>query len=165
VIGRVTNARYVLRSIVAELEKMKPANGYLVDVKKVLVPSYEPMSPSMVKEDTPSLHVWAMENGLGDSQHGETRRVLVVWIAGVVKQANELQETLIDFAEQVRAVMLMNPARNFPGFAGTNTHGVTTIEDEGGISYSTDPTVVKASGCGVFLSKWRVEYVFATPLG
>jgi len=163
-VAGMPNARYLVESVKVELEGISRKAGYWTDVARVIVPGYPPGHVRMLEADAPSLHLWAMQIGLGDSLMGEIRRVLGLWIGGVLKTDQDLQENLIEFAECVRAVMLLNPARNFPTYAGANTWGVTTIEDADGTSFATQVRD-GVLGEGWFLSKWRIEYVYAPPVG
>jgi hypothetical protein len=152
------NQRYILRQISTAIAGIR-RDVYYVDVATCQIPNYAPMSPAMMLPDTPSAHIWAMESGLGNSKNGAAERELAVWIYGVVKQNEEIQEALIDFAESVRAVMLFQIPISLPGDLA-----VTVIEGDEGIAYQTE----KMDGggfAGTFVSKWRVNYAFPSPAG
>jgi len=157
-VGTVPNARFLAEEIERQLKLIKRPDFY-ADVATVQMPSYEPLSQAMWAADTPSLHVWVTESGVGDSKVGMPRRTLVVWIGGVVKQDRELQENLIELAESVRAVMLFK----LLAVTALADMGVFVIEESEGIAFQLE----KQDGgfAGMFLSKWRVEYDYPSPAG
>lgn len=156
-VGTVPNARFLAEEIERQLKLIKRPD-YYADVAWVEMPSYEPLSEKMWEPDTPSLHIWISESGLGESKIGMPRRTLSVWIGGVVKQDRELQENLIELAESVRAVMLFKVHTATP-----SDMAVFVIEDDQGIAFQLERQ--DGGFAGMFLSKWRVEYDYPSPAG
>jgi len=162
--GAKPNSAHVVDSILADLKNVKKANGYWMDVRHVALPDYQPYQDQMIAADTPSLQVWVVGDGPGDSLIGLPRKTLKVWIIGVIKQSDRLQQDLLMLADDVKSIMIFNPARNFPGSSVANTYGHYTDQDEEGVSFEVERGD-QSSNVGIFLSKWRVGYEFPSPHG
>lgn len=162
-VGDVPNSVYIVRSLMADLKRIKKANGFLTDVRQVKRPDYPPDENDWdraLAEESPSVLLWLSDEAdpSGRANSAEDRPSLTVYIMGVVRQERDLQEALQALAVDVRRVMVTNPQRSFPGLAATNSHGVWTSPAGNKTFDFSYRKLSNASTVGVFESFWQIEY-------
>lgn len=162
------NSVYTLQALMAELKTISRANGYSTDVRTVKMPDYAPDDAdwqTMMAEEAPALLMWLWDEvDTGRENTGEDRPTLRIFMLGVVKQHQGLQEGILGLASDVRRVMRANPVRNYPELETTNIWAVNT--KPGGSKtfdyfYETGKTATTAK----FASWWDIEYRFPRTTG
>jgi hypothetical protein len=163
-VGDKPNSEYTVEAMMADLRRISRANGYRTEVRTVVQPDYSPDSDMVLQVGAPSVQVWIMGSQPTEGMVGRLHRTLSVWIVGTIKQSKDVQIALLRLMEDVRSVMMWNPQRNHPDNTGANTWGHHTEEESEGFSYMVD-AAEGTQAAGMFLSKWRVTYVFPSPSG
>lgn len=162
-IGDVPNSVYVMRSLLADLKRIKRANGFLTDLRQVKQPDYSPDDSNWdqaLAEEAPAVLLWLSQESdpSGRANSAEDRPTLSVYLMGLVRQERNVQEALQSLAVDVRRVMVQNPQRDFPGVSATNSHGVWT-RPAGNVTFDFRyKKMTNASTVGLFDSWWQVEY-------
>jgi hypothetical protein len=156
-VGELPNDGYTLRSLVADLERIRKSNNFWTDVDVVDLPDYDPKDEGeWLKVDQASVHVW-IDSDLQVSERensGDYRPTLRVLVLGVLKVDQGLQIALIGLKTDVRRVLLENASRDFPGLSVPNTWGIYTRQAPGfEIDYRYHP-----DRTGSFLSMWDIDY-------
>lgn len=147
----------------ADLSRISVGGGFFSEIAAATMPNFPPDQDSIMAVEAPSVLVWVMDTMPvvdGNNRIGGLRRTMEIWIYGVVKQERAVQQALIRLYEDVRAVMLFNPQRNYPGLSQPNTWGYTT--EEVSCSFAVDEGQ-QSSSAGLFKSIWRVSYEYERP--
>lgn len=167
-VGEDPNSVFAFRSLLADLSRIKRANGFLSDVRKVKAPNYRPDEeslPAALLEPAPALLLWIdYEDDTEAVNSAEDRPELSTILWGIVKQEESLQESLLRLARDVRVVMRTNQNRSYPGSSDQNLWGVSTKAD--GKTFDFD-ILRKEEGdaTGIFVSRWKIGYRFPRSTG
>lgn len=153
------NIEFLVSARMKDIERISRANGFLTDVRTVLMPDWKPDdAAACLTPDAQAVMLWPDISPIVTENSSELRPALGMIVVQSFKERTGLSFAMLRGMEDLRTVMYSNLASGWPGSTAPNAYGLFTRQTPGQPFVFQHYGQMETMNVGLLWSHWTFDY-------